>query len=44
MRQREDLHGVRAWLDRGAERALVLEAKVVQTVVAEWLEEAFCGH
>lgn len=44
VRRRDDLRVVETWLDDGAERALVLDAKVVQTVVAEWLEEAFRGH
>ena len=44
VRRREDLEAVETWLVSGAERALVLDAKVVPTVVAEWLEEAFRGH
>jgi thiamine pyrophosphate-dependent acetolactate synthase large subunit-like protein len=44
VREREDLQAVETWLASGAERALVLDAKVVPTVVAEWLEEAFRGH
>ena len=44
VRQRADLGVVAAWLDAGAAPALVLDAKVVPTVVAEWLEEAFRGH
>jgi thiamine pyrophosphate-dependent acetolactate synthase large subunit-like protein len=39
-----DLEAVREWLDRGRPRPLLLDAKVVPTVVAEWLEEAFRGH
>ena len=39
-----DLDVVREWLAGGARPALVLDAKVVPTVVAEWLEEAFRGH
>lgn len=39
-----DLEVVREWLDRGRPRPLLLDAKVVPTVVAEWLEEAFRGH
>ena len=39
-----DLEGVRDWLDRGRPRPLLLDAKVMPTVVAEWLEEAFRGH
>jgi thiamine pyrophosphate-dependent acetolactate synthase large subunit-like protein len=44
VRTEADLAGVSAWLDGGASPALVLDAKVVPTVVAEWLEEAFRGH
>ncbi len=44
VRQRIDLRAVETWLVGGAARALVLDAKVVPTVVAEWLEEAFRGH
>jgi thiamine pyrophosphate-dependent acetolactate synthase large subunit-like protein len=44
VRRRDDLRAVEAWLAGGAGRALVLDAKVVPTVVAEWLEEAFRGH
>ena len=39
-----DLAPIAAWLARGATPALVADAKVVPTVVAEWLEEAFRGH
>jgi thiamine pyrophosphate-dependent acetolactate synthase large subunit-like protein len=39
-----DLEVVRDWLARGRPKPLVLDAKVVPTVVAEWLEEAFRGH
>jgi hypothetical protein len=31
-------------LAAGARPGLVVDAKVVPTVVAEWLEEAFRGH
>ncbi len=43
VRQSADLDAVAAWLahDTGG---LVLDAKIVSTVVAEWLEEAFRGH
>ena len=40
----DDLQAVADWLSAGASPALVLDAKVVPTVVAEWLEEAFRGH
>ena len=39
-----DLEVVRDWVGRGRPKPLVLDAKVVPTVVAEWLEEAFRGH
>jgi thiamine pyrophosphate-dependent acetolactate synthase large subunit-like protein len=39
-----DLEVVTDWLGRGRPRPLLLDAKVVPTVVAEWLEEAFRGH
>ena len=44
VRQAGDLRAVERWLAAGAARWLVLDAKVVPTVVAEWLEEAFRGH
>jgi thiamine pyrophosphate-dependent acetolactate synthase large subunit-like protein len=44
VRRPEDLEAVRAWVDSGAHGALLVDAKVVPTVVAEWLEEAFRGH
>ncbi len=43
VRQVADLDAVTVWLTRGS-GGLVLDAKVVPTVVAEWLEEAFRGH
>jgi thiamine pyrophosphate-dependent acetolactate synthase large subunit-like protein len=39
-----DLDAVKAWLAVGDPPAMLLDAKVVPTVVAEWLEEAFRGH
>jgi acetolactate synthase-1/2/3 large subunit len=39
-----DLEVVRDWLNRERPRPLLLDAKVVPTIVAEWLEEAFRGH
>jgi thiamine pyrophosphate-dependent acetolactate synthase large subunit-like protein len=39
----DDLHVVRDWLATPG-RGLLLDAKVVPTVVADWLEEAFRGH
>jgi thiamine pyrophosphate-dependent acetolactate synthase large subunit-like protein len=44
VRRVADLGAVTDWLDSGASPGLVLDAKVVPTVVAEWLEEAFRGH
>jgi thiamine pyrophosphate-dependent acetolactate synthase large subunit-like protein len=43
-RARSDLRAVETWLAEGSTPALLLDAKVVPTVVAEWLEEAFRGH
>jgi len=39
-----DLQAVADWLVAGDPPGMVLDAKVVPTVVAEWLEEAFRGH
>ena len=39
-----DLSAVRDWLTAGDPPGMVVDAKVVPTVVAEWLEEAFRGH
>ena len=44
VRTSDDLDAVKRWLDDGALPGMVLDAKVVPTVVAEWLEEAFRGH
>ena len=44
IRTAADLSVVSDWVESGAEPGLVLDAKVVPTVVAEWLEEAFRGH
>jgi thiamine pyrophosphate-dependent acetolactate synthase large subunit-like protein len=44
IRRREDLEVVTAWLTCEGRPGLLLDAKVVPTVVAEWLEEAFRGH
>jgi len=43
VRQVADLDAVATWLTHGR-GGLILDAKVVPTVVAEWLEEAFRGH
>jgi acetolactate synthase I/II/III large subunit len=42
VRSRADLEPIRDWLER-RERPLLVDAKIVPTVVAEWLPEAF-GH
>ncbi|HET7338432.1 MAG TPA: thiamine pyrophosphate-binding protein [Candidatus Dormibacteraeota bacterium] len=44
VRSLPDLEVVRDWVARGRPRPLLIDAKVVPTVVAEWLEEAFRGH
>jgi thiamine pyrophosphate-dependent acetolactate synthase large subunit-like protein len=44
VRRESDLEQVRQWLADGAQTGMVLDARVVPTVVAEWLEEAFRGH
>ena len=44
VRSSADLAAVQGWLDTERAGALVIDAKVVPTVVAEWLEEAFRGH
>lgn len=44
VRSRADLEPVRDWAATEPRRGLVIDAKVVPTVVAEWLEEAFRGH
>jgi thiamine pyrophosphate-dependent acetolactate synthase large subunit-like protein len=44
IRQRSDLEIVRAWHAGPGVPGLLLDAKVIPTVVAEWLEEAFRGH
>ena len=44
VRRLEDLEIVREWLGRGRPGPMLLDAKVVPTVVADWLEEAFRGH
>lgn len=43
VRQVADLDAATVWLTQGS-GGLVLDAKVVPTVVAGWLEEAFRGH
>jgi len=43
VRTPDDLTAVAEWLAGGAEGVMVVDAKVVPTVVGEWLPEAF-GH
>lgn len=40
----DDLQPVREWVAGGARGVFVLDAKVVPTLVADWLEEAFRGE
>jgi len=44
VRRVEDLAALTDWLEEGDPAPLLLDAKVVPTVVADWLEEAFRGH
>jgi len=44
VRSLADLESVKAWLDRGRPKPLLLDAKIRSDVVADWLEEAFRGH
>jgi acetolactate synthase I/II/III large subunit len=44
VRNAEDLAPATRWLAGDRAKALLVDAKVVPTVVAEWLEEAFKGH
>ena len=44
VRRREDLAAVGGWVQDGAPGPLLVHARVVPDVVAEWLEEAFRGH
>lgn len=44
VRRVEDLDAVREWVASGPVGPMLVDAKVVPTVVAEWLEEAFKGH
>jgi thiamine pyrophosphate-dependent acetolactate synthase large subunit-like protein len=44
VRRREHLAGVASWLAGGSRPGLLVDAKVVPTVVAGWLAEAFRGH
>jgi thiamine pyrophosphate-dependent acetolactate synthase large subunit-like protein len=44
VRTREDLKALADWVRHGTEGGVVVDAKVVPSVVADWLEEAFRGH
>jgi thiamine pyrophosphate-dependent acetolactate synthase large subunit-like protein len=44
VRSRDDLQAVESWLCEGGTPGLLLDAKVVASLVPEWLEEAFKGH
>lgn len=39
-----DLDALAAWVDRGGEGGVIVDAKIVPTLVADWLEEAFHAH
>jgi len=44
VRRVEDLGPLRDWVEAGMPKPILVDAKIVPTVVAEWLEEAFRGH
>jgi thiamine pyrophosphate-dependent acetolactate synthase large subunit-like protein len=44
VRSAADLAAVGDWLERGRPRPFLVDAKILPTVVADWLEEAFQGH
>jgi hypothetical protein len=44
VRASRDLDAVRAWLDAGRPRPMLVDAKVADQQAAWWLEEAFRGH
>ncbi|NHC43770.1 thiamine pyrophosphate-binding protein [Motilibacter aurantiacus] len=44
VRSREDLRGVREWLEGPRDRPLLLDAKVTRDRASWWLDEAFRGH
>ncbi len=44
VRSRADLDDVRAWLDAGRPRPMLVDAKVADQHPSWWLEEAFRGH
>lgn len=39
-----DLDALPAWVDQGGNSGVVVDAKIVPTLVADWLEEAFRAH
>jgi hypothetical protein len=43
VRRPEDLTAVEEWLDHRA-GPMVVDAKIVPTLVADWLQEAFKAH
>ena len=44
VRRLADLEPLREWAASGSRPGLLIDAKVVPTVVAPWLEDAFLGH
>lgn len=44
IRRVEDLTPLKEWVEAGMPKPILVDAKIVPTVVAEWLEEAFRGH
>lgn len=44
VRRLADLQPIRDWVAAGAQGAMLVDAKIVPTVVADWLAEAFPGH
>jgi thiamine pyrophosphate-dependent acetolactate synthase large subunit-like protein len=44
VRSPADLDAVRAWLDAGRPRPMLVDAKVTDEQPSWWLEEAFRGH
>lgn len=44
VRSPADLGALTDWVDRGALGGVLVDAKVVPSTVADWLEEAFRGH
>ncbi len=44
VRRSEDVEEVAAWVRSGSRGGIVIDAKVVPTLVADWLEDAFAAH